>query len=250
MRLNGLLAIAIMISIVLATETVGAGSGEPMEFRTNGENFSTGVPIFITMENAGDAPLYGTPYCSVYDEDGNVVQGFYFAQFIRELRPGEMITLMWDQADMKEGQVETGTYYITAGFAGYEGTMKVVIGQDSVKFSTLSDLYPIGIPVPIFVENVGNETLYGVPTYNVYNENGKLVKEWRPLIFLLWELAPEERIAMVWDQTDMGEGVEPGTYYITAEFAGYGTTLKVEIASIDLFSHLYTDGDTSRDFPY
>jgi hypothetical protein len=115
-----------------------------------------------------------------------------------------------------------------------------VVGANAypIDVSTDRDVYPLGVPVTITIENIGNSTLYGMPSCSVFDESGELVQAFA-FIAIVWELEPGETVTVVWDQTNLNSTrVSPGTYHIEAGFAGYVETVKIRVAG-DI--PIYTD---------
>ena len=215
MRKNAILAIAIIIPIALASGIIGAVSEESIEVSTDSETYHGGDAVLIFIENVGNETLHGMPSCAVYDESGELVQGFAFIAIVWELGPGETITVIWNQRDLNGNQVSPGVYYIEAGFAEYMETTKVEI----VNLGAI--VYTDGDIVKITISNIGLETVSFGSGFVVYDESGNKVAD--ATYRHMDTLPPGESMAYHWGIGPEAKGYEgkefegdyQGLYYIS-----------------------------------
>lgn len=146
MKRNWITAIAMVLPVLLASGVaIGALPEKPIEVATDYRVYLKGTPITVIIRNIGNETLYGMPNCVVYDRDGELVQSFVFIAIVWVLKPGETMTVVWDQTDLGGNQVSAGAYCIRAGFAEYTKTVKVEIHGLDIGPDTDGDMVEIAL---------------------------------------------------------------------------------------------------------
>lgn len=84
-----------------------------ISFKSSKDAYMISEEVVLVFENNCDYTLVlpnPAPWL-ITNVDGEIIYSPIVIQVIKEVRPGELITWVWDQRDNMGGQVSTGTYY-------------------------------------------------------------------------------------------------------------------------------------------
>jgi len=92
-----------------------------------------------------------------------------------------------------------------------------------ITFSTNKEIYEIGEPVSIIMENTGNVALSGSSSpcgFRIFDETGKTVKSFWGAYLAICPFQPGEEISKTWDsKSSPGVPVRPGVYTLQAKYS-------------------------------
>jgi hypothetical protein len=93
--------------------------------------------------------------------------------------------------------------------------------ETSIDVETNKKFYDPGETVTITITNTGTQTLSGMPSCHITDENGNIVTTFY-FAAVIWQLEPGESITLTWNQVDdNGNAVSPGRYVVWGSFGGY-----------------------------
>ena len=173
--------------------------------------YVTGETISLIITNIGQETIEGNPSFEVFNEDGDLVYGCYPECWI-PLEPGESFDCPW------EPNVPQGKYVVKGWFTTYTDTYFdnatfFIFENKQIDVTTDKLGYNSGENVSLMITNIGNTTIDGNPSFDIFDKEGNIVFSLR--IYLWIELEPGETWFWEWDQKDdQGQQVPNGTYLL------------------------------------